>query len=422
MEQSNADYSPKVGKCGLNNIGNTCYMNSILQLLLHCKPLISFLIKKDTYGGLDDTENKADYEQYLEKAGIENIAREERKRLKLDKDVEVSIRKIDLIRYKSSSITKELACIVDAFIHKGASIITPGSFKQAVDRKISAFRGYSQHDAHEFIIHIIDAIIEETGIESQPKINNVPQHLIDFYKKITYYRHIMKDSNLEKKKEIIEIINDFKEKNKEAWTKYNGLKYMASLYETRYNPFIYQIQTILVHTVECTECKNITTNHENTPVLQLYVHDSLTECLDNLIKTETIENYKCDVCNANRTINKSCRLWRIPTVLFVQLKRFESLSNGRMRKNNNHVDIPLTLDLSPYCDLGTEGEIKINRRYNLKGYSNHMGSLSGGHYTADCLCIVDNKTWYHFDDSRVLRNTNNMIDTSNAYILMYELV
>ena len=51
-----------------------------------------------------------------------------------------------------------------------------------------------------------------------------------------------------------------------------------------------------------------------------------------------------------------------------------------------------------------------------------MGSLSGGHYTADCLCIVDNKTWYHFDDSIVSRNTNKMIDTSNAYILMYTLV
>ena len=48
----NNDYIPKVGKCGLRNIGNTCYMNSCLQLLLHCKPLIAFLIKKNFIFGL----------------------------------------------------------------------------------------------------------------------------------------------------------------------------------------------------------------------------------------------------------------------------------------------------------------------------------------------------------------------------------
>ena len=78
----------------------------------------------------------------------------------------------------------------------------------------------------------------------------------------------------------------------------------------------------------------------------------------------------------------------------------------------------MTIDLYPYCEQ--EMTTKNTFKYNLKGYSNHSGSLNGGHYTADCLCIVDNKTWYHFDDSSVSRNTNNKIDMSNAYILMYE--
>ncbi len=50
-----------------------------------------------------------------------------------------------------------------------------------------------------------------------------------------------------------------------------------------------------------------------------------------------------------------------------------------------------------------------------------MGTMQGGHYTADCVSITDNKTWYHFDDSRVSKHSSSNIDTSSAYILMYEM-
>ncbi len=422
-DMESSDYIPKLGKCGLRNIGNTCYMNSILQLLLHCKPLVSFLVKKTTLENDNVTQKQqADYEYYLGQGSIENAARDERKRCGLELDEEVSIKKIDIEKHKSSSITAELAKIVDAFISKGASVITPSSFKQMVDSKISNFRGFSQHDAHEYIIHILDMIIEETGIESEPVINNVPSSIPSYINQLEHFKIKLKESNLiEEKKKIIEIFNEYKKANKLILTKYNGLKHMVELYKQRYNPFIYQIPTILVHSVECTECKNITSSYENTPVLQLYMADSLDNSLASLIKTETIENYKCSICNDNRTINKTCKIWRTPAVLFIQLKRFEILPNGRIRKNNNEIDIPLTIDLNSYCDETMETENKVNYIYKLKGFSNHMGSLNGGHYTADCVCIVDNETWYHFDDSRVSRNTNKTIDTSNAYILMYEL-
>lgn len=422
MEKSVEDYIPKLGKCGLRNIGNTCYMNSILQLLLHCKPLISFLIKKKKLDKDNETEiEEGDYEHYLEKTLIVKAARDERKRLRLGPDDEVSISKILIEQQKTNSITFEIAKIVDTMINKGASIITPQSFKQTLDKKISAFRGYSQQDAHEFIIHVLDMIIEETGHETEPTINNIPQEIINYIELVDECRKRMKNSeSVEEKKSIIEYLNNYRKTHSSVISKYNGLKYLIDIYKKQYNPFIYQIQTILVNEVECSDCKNITSSYENTPILQLYVKDSLQESLEHLVKTETIENYKCSVCNVNREINKTCKIWRTPSVLFIQLKRFEILPNGRIRKNNLSVDIPLTIDLSPYCDETMLTENKINRKYNLKGFSNHMGSMNGGHYTADCLCIVDNETWYRFDDSHVSRNTNKMVDTSNAYILMYE--
>ena len=423
METTLEEYVPKVGKCGLRNIGNTCYMNSILQLLLHCKPLISFLVKKNKLAEDNTTiVEKADFEFFLEKGSIENVARDERKRLKLDADAEVSISRADLHNHMSTSITVELAKIIDTLINKGASVITPVSFKQTIDKKIASFRGFSQQDAHEFIIHILDLIIEETGIESEPVINNVPSSITVYLNLLEDCKNKMKvTESLDEKKSIIEVLNNFRHDNKSIITKYNGLKYIIELYKKKYNPFIYQIQSVMINNVECTECKNVSSSYEHSPIIQLYVYEFLTQSLEQLIKPEVIENYKCSVCNENRTVNKTTKIWRTPSVLFIQLKRFEVLPNGRIRKNNTDVDIPLTLDLSPYCDESMETDLVINRKYKLKGYSNHLGSMSGGHYTADCMCIVDNKTWYHFDDSNVSRNTNKMIDTSNAYILMYEL-
>ena len=47
--------------------------------------------------------------------------------------------------------------------------------------------------------------------------------------------------------------------------------------------------------------------------------------------------------------------------------------------------------------------------------------MGGGHYTADCKCIINEDVWYNFDDSNVSRYQNNNINMSSAYILMYEL-
>merc|ERR1711920_352284 len=51
--------------------------------------------------------------------------------------------------------------------------------------------------------------------------------------------------------------------------------------------------------------------------------------------------------------------------------------------------------------------------------SNHMGGMGGGHYTAYAKNL-DNKQWYHLDDSRTSKvsNPQNIVGSA-AYVLYY---
>ena len=193
---------------------------------------------------------------------------------------------------------------------------------------------------------------------------------------------------------------------------------MFNVFKNKYNPFIFQLKLFLINQIICTNCKNITHNFEDTTIFKIPVANTLAECFNEFIKEETID-YKCDVCKENNKAIKFCKIWRNPLVLFIQLSRFIIFPDGRSRKNNLNVEIPHTLNIENYCDKSLLNDEK-NFNYKLKGISNHHGGMNGGHYTADCSCIIDN-SWYHFDDSSVYKYKNDNFDTSSAYILMYEL-
>ena len=428
------DSNSKIGLCGFRNIGNTCYMNSILQLLIHSKLIVNFLIHKSNPFVSDGTFNeseKADYLQYLEQSTICKIGERERKRLRLSSDDEIRVSKSEVENYIENSLINKLAEIINTIIYKGNSCITPTMFKHVVDRKIPTLRGMGQQDSHELLNGFFDNLIEETGIDSEPLINNVPKSVNDYIEYLQNLKKKINEENLiENKKLIVQELNEYKKKNYDVINKYSGLNYMTRVFKSRrtssldtsstgYNSLIFNLLTFNVDIYTCQECLHEHSVYQYYTNLMLPLKPTLRECFQKMVEEEPIDR-RCELCKCDKSMKKT-KIWRPGMTLFIELCRFNSLPNGRTWKDNSHVDIPHEIDLSEFCDNSMKTDISISYKYKLKGISNHLGHMGGGHYTADCLSITDNKTWYHFDDSSVSKHTSSNIDTSNAYVLLYEM-
>ena len=105
--------------CGFNNIGNTCYLNSALQLLINCTVLTKFIL---SFNFKSDKLNE-----------IKNF----------------------LQKYKSSNV------------------ISPIDIKNIVAQKDEKFASFNQNDSHEFLILLLEIIENELKKEDEANIGEV---------------------------------------------------------------------------------------------------------------------------------------------------------------------------------------------------------------------------------------------------------
>ncbi|XP_014675993.1 PREDICTED: ubiquitin carboxyl-terminal hydrolase 19-like [Priapulus caudatus] len=111
---------------------------------------------------------------------------------------------------------------------------------------------------------------------------------------------------------------------------------------------------------------------------------TLEQCLSIFTEPEKLspeEAWFCPRCKAHREATKQMSLWRLPTILIVQLKRFSFKNLIWRDKIDKMVVYPIRgLDLSPYwCTRLQPGDpVPI---YDLYAVVNHHGNILGGHYT-----------------------------------------
>lgn len=111
MSRTAASFVP----VGLRNIGNTCFMNSVLQPLMATPYMNDYFL------------NKFSKESHL----------------------------------RSTNLAKTYAEMLKSCRNAGGTAFTPSAIKNAVSRTVSQFSGYGQQDSQEFMRFLIDRMHDE---------------------------------------------------------------------------------------------------------------------------------------------------------------------------------------------------------------------------------------------------------------------
>ena len=217
------------------------------------------------------------------------------------------------------------------------------------------------------------------------------------------------------------IYND----DKELHNAMINCKLLKKKYEYYYNKFnkktsMWQKSTqgFYLNTTRCVDCNLTFYNFEpftslNIDIPKDITHPKISDMISKSLKEEVIQgDWFCSKCNKNRAYKKSTKLWKLPDVLVIIIKRFINI----------HLKNDAPISINDYLNFN-KGSILSNKKdvvYNFSSVALHFGSLNGGHYSAICN-TPDGDILY--DDRNVIKinieNMNFKDKSSNAYMLVY---
>ena len=176
---------------------------------------------------------------------------------------------------------------------------------------------------------------------------------------------------------------------------------------------------LLRNSVTCQQCGYVSLTHD--PMMDLCLEikhaSTLQKALRQFTKGEklSIENaYKCARCKKKVAAVKQMVIQKAPTVLTIQLKRFDFFSKygGKL---NKHVEFPTDLDLAPLMTKSKRGKPIGYSLYAVLVHAGH--SVQSGHYYA--FVKSPSGSWYRMDDDSVSMVKLSTVLAQRAYILFY---
>lgn len=261
---------------------------------------------------------------------------------------------------------------------KNKQNLIPKKFINKLKLHIKQIVIFEPNDIHEFINLFINKIHQEIAI---------PLTLQD--KEI-----ILNDKNIDYLQPLINNLNmNWFNNHKNEWS-----------------PFIDMFFGQSITQILCGFCNKIHHNYEvfdnimlSIPNISNNTNINLDDCFDAYFEKEILNEWICDKCKTKTPSKKSIKLYKIPDILIITIKRF----NHNLEKNHTEIHVPVKLSLNKWT-------IKNKSSYKLVSVAYHSGNFSNGHY----YCIgCENNTWWKVDDLScdVIKNP----ELSKGYVYFY---
>lgn len=412
------------GVTGLRNLGNTCYMNSILQVLSHLQKFRECFLTLD----LCETEELlANHSQQMKEVtgGVVSCVDTALARCPLGRIGKTgswnlpegkkessppSAQAAELVQPKEPrsstrqqmSLCHELHTLFRVMWSGRWSLVSPFAMLHSVWNLIPAFRGYDQQDAQEFLCELLDKVQQELDTEGSK------------------CRIVIPITKRKLSKKVLKVLN----------TIFHGQ---------------------LLSQVTCLSCKHKSNTIEPFWDLSLEFPEryhsiekgsgstayqrscTLTEMLSKFTEMEALEGsiYACNHCNKRRRktshkplvlseAQKQLLIYRLPQVLRLHLKRFRWSGRNHREKIGVHVAFDQVLNIKPYCCTGSGHSVhRGGYVYDLSAVVMHHGKGFGsGHYTAYCY-NTEGGFWVHCNDSEMKVCSVEEVCNTQAYILFY---
>ncbi|XP_070692195.1 ubiquitin carboxyl-terminal hydrolase 2-like [Pempheris klunzingeri] len=326
----------RAGVCGLDNSGNSCYLNAVLQCLCCTVPLVEHLLNQDNRKQLARSKCRV---------------------------AEVFVRLLEEMWLGRSS-----SC-------------APVEARSVLCSILPQFDNYSQHDAQELLLFLLNALHDDV-------------------KKVA--KRQMRSS----------IRQQRQDKNRHCATAVGESTIVSNLFEGQ-----------LSYTTLCMLCDHQAYNTQTFTVLSLpiptdVIKCSIQDCL-SLFFEQTIltggEQMLCSACGLRGETAALTCLDKPPEILILHLKRFGCKGKNPVKLRTNVV-FSTKIDLTQF--LSSPLQNTSYSSYRLYAVVNHTGHLNMGHYTALCHNALT-RTWHCFDDSAVREVRDSLVQSPNAYMLLY---
>jgi ubiquitin carboxyl-terminal hydrolase 8 len=404
------------GLSGLRNLGNTCYMNSALQVLSATKPLLAYFLSPRS-NIMNDIQSRILNEKYKKhEESIEEIGM----------DIELELDPNDIENEAKASLTYKLKKTLEC-MWKSNCVVSPITFKKGVDEQLDMFNGMFQHDSQEFLSYLIDKIHEE--VKGNSSFDVTDQKVLEYKIMIDNLENLLNDNNtVDKNKMILKKIYELDKKDHQLFLKVKSLSSWISNISNSYSIIndIFSGQSMT--SIMCRTCNNTTYKFERFDILTLHLPETvdlkkqeydIEELLDGYISGDELmgnDKYNCNYCLNKTDAIKSNVIYQQPPVLIIMIKKYQTY-NGRTFKSNVKINYNNTLDMKPYMNEHATG----NKNYELYATIKHSGGMGGGHYYAYIKNPINN-LWFLHDDGDVYHVDNNDPFDCNGYVLLYRLI